>query len=178
MDHHDHVYLIRAGVSGAGGRWAELGSGDGAFTLALADLLGPQGRIVSLDKDRSALREQQRRMEGRFPEARVEYRQADFTRPLGLSGLDGVLMANSLHFEREKEALLRQVLEMLKPGGRLVLVEYNSAKGNPWVPHPLTYRMWEELAGRVGFVNTGKLASVPSRFLGEIFSAVSYKKDS
>ena len=37
----------RGGVPGPGGRWADLGSGAGAFTLALADLVGPTGSIVS-----------------------------------------------------------------------------------------------------------------------------------
>jgi precorrin-6B methylase 2 len=41
----------------AGGTWADLGSGGGAFTLALADLIGPQGVIYSMDRDRYALQE-------------------------------------------------------------------------------------------------------------------------
>jgi hypothetical protein len=36
---------LRDGVPEPGGVWADLGSGEGAFTLALADLLGPGGRI-------------------------------------------------------------------------------------------------------------------------------------
>ena len=45
MDHRDHVGLLREGVEGGGLNWADLGSGQGAFTLALADLLGPTGSI-------------------------------------------------------------------------------------------------------------------------------------
>jgi ubiquinone/menaquinone biosynthesis C-methylase UbiE len=67
MDHADHVELIRAGVNGPGGTWADLGSGDGAFTLALAELLGPGGRIVSVDRDAAALRRQADAMAERFP---------------------------------------------------------------------------------------------------------------
>ncbi len=44
MNHRDHINLIRNGIAGQGNVWAELGSGDGAFTLALAELLGPGGR--------------------------------------------------------------------------------------------------------------------------------------
>ena len=51
MDHEDHVYLLRGGVPGVGGVWADLGSGRGAFTLALADLIGRTGHIYSVDKD-------------------------------------------------------------------------------------------------------------------------------
>src|SRR5205823_11221975 len=101
----------------------------------------------------------------------------DFTRPLDLPLLDGVVMANSLHYQRHKEGVLDLVRGYLKPGGRFILVEYNADRGNPWVPYPLSYSTWEALARRVGFAETRLLATVPSRFLGEIYSAVSRKLD-
>ena len=58
MDHDDHVGLLRGGVAGPGGVWADIGAGEGAFTLALADLLGPGARIVAVDRDAGALRAQ------------------------------------------------------------------------------------------------------------------------
>lgn len=174
MNHSDHVRLIRDGVSGGGSAWADLGSGEGAFTLALADLLGPGGHIYSVDTDARALREQRRELEARFPAVTLDQRAADFTRPLDLPPLDGVVMANSLHFQRHKEPALRLVRAMLKPGGRLVLVEYNADKGNWWVPYPMSYPTWEALATANGFVAARLLATQPSRFLREIYSALSY----
>ena len=173
MNHEDHVRLIRDGIVGGGSIWADLGSGGGAFTLALADLLGPGGHIYSVDTDARALREQRQALQARFPAVTLEQRIADFTRPLDLPPLDGVVMANSLHFQRHKEPVLRLVRGMLKPGGRLVLVEYNADRGNPWVPYPLSYSTWEALARTHGFVETRLLATVPSRFLREIYSALS-----
>jgi len=93
MTHEDHVALLRPGISEPGGVWADLGSGSGAFTLALADLLGPQAYIYSVDRDRGALHEQQRAMQAAFPAARVEYIAADFTQPLNLPPLEGIVMA-------------------------------------------------------------------------------------
>lgn len=174
MEHMDHVRLLRDGVLGGGTLWADLGSGDGAFTLALADLLGAGGAIYSLDRDSGALARQEQQMRARFPSTQVQYVIADFTRALALPPLDGVVMANSLHFVREKESVLRQVRACLKPGGRFVLVEYNADRGNPWVPHPLSYFTWEALAARVGFTQTRLLATMPSRFLREIYSAISF----
>lgn len=173
MNHDDHVRLIREGVLGGGIAWADLGSGSGAFTLALADLLGAGSHIYSVDRDARALREQQAALQARFPAVTLEQRVADFSRPLVLPPLDGVVMANSLHFQRRKEPVLALVRGMLKPGGRLVLVEYNADKGNLWVPHPLSYPTWEKLALANGFVGTRLLATVPSRFLREIYSALS-----
>ena len=183
MDHADHVRLIRDGVVSAGSPsqpdaelalWADLGSGRGAFTLALADLLGPRGRIYSVDRDGSALREQQRQMQARFPDAVVQYVTADFTRPLDLPSLDGILLANSLHFQRQQEAVLCAVRAYLKPGGRLVLVEYNIERGNPAVPYPAPFAAWQQLARRAGFAETQLLATRPSQFLKQIYSAVSW----
>jgi SAM-dependent methyltransferase len=173
MNHHDHVSLIEGGIPTPGGIWADLGSGGGAFTLALADILGRGAEIYSVDKDRGALREQERAMRLSFPEVMLHYMAADFTRPLELPPLDGIVMANSLHYVRDKERLLPQIRGYLKPGGRLILIEYNVDKGNMWVPHPLSYGTWEKLATRCGFAETRLLATVPSRFLGEIYSAVS-----
>jgi ubiquinone/menaquinone biosynthesis C-methylase UbiE len=174
MNHADHVALLRAGVPGPGGVWADLGSGAGAFTLALADLIGPTGQIYSVDKDSGALREQERGMRALFPAVDVHYITADFTRPLPLPPLDGVVMANSLHFQRNKDPVIQMVRGYLRPGGRLLLVEYNADTGNPWVPYPLAYPTWAALAGRHGFVTTRLLGTVPSRFLGEIYAAASW----
>lgn len=173
MDHEDHVYLLRGGVPGVGGTWADLGSGRGAFTLALADLIGPTGHIYSVDKDQRALREQERTMSEQFPLTNARYIAADFTKPLELPPLDGVVMANSLHFLRRKDETLQLVRGYLKPGGHLILVEYNADRGNMWVPYPMTFETWQKLAHQNGFTTTRLLAKVPSRFLNEMYAAMS-----
>lgn len=180
MNHDDHIALLRDGIAAPGGVWADLGSGSGAFTLALADLLGPSARIYSVDRDEQALLEQERAMRARFPDralTSLTYRVADFTQPLDLPPLDGVVMANSLHFQRDKDTVLQLVRGYLKPRGRLLLVEYNADRGNPWVPYPLSYASWEALARANGLVETRLLATRPSRFLREIYSAVSLRGD-
>ncbi|MBA3823733.1 MAG: class I SAM-dependent methyltransferase [Ktedonobacterales bacterium] len=171
MNHADHVRLIHGGI--VPGDWADLGSGGGAFTLALADLLAGNGTIHSVDQDAGVLREQAATMRQRFPSAQVTYLAADFTRPLTLTPLDGIVMANSLHFVRDKVSVLRLVRSYLKPGGRLVLVEYNADGGNMWVPYPFSYPTWERLATQAGFTATRQLATIPSRFLREIYAALS-----
>ena len=177
MDHVDHVNLIRNGVPGSG-VWADLGAGSGAFTLALAELLGRQGTIYAVDKDRRVLRRLEQTMAIRFPALLVQTMAANFSKPLNLPLLDGVLMANSLHFLRRKEAALKQIQSYLRPGGRLIIVEYGTDRGNHWVPHPLSYATWESLAGQLGFAETRRLASRPSRFLGQIYAALSVVAES
>ena len=84
-------------------------------------------------------------------------------------------MANSLHFERDKVKVLRLVWDYLTPGGRLLLVEYNSDLGNPWVPHPVSFERFQALAPEAGFQEPRLLERVPSRFLREIYSALALK---
>ena len=174
MNHRDHVALLAHGISqGEGGTWADLGAGTGAFTLALADLIGPHGVIHAIDRDRAALAELRSAFVSNLPQAELRVQAADFTRRIELADLDGIVMANSLHFVEDKTRVLALVLSYLKPRGRLILVEYDSDRGNAWVPHPLSFETWRELASEAGFVETRKLATVPSRFLRQIYSALS-----
>jgi ubiquinone/menaquinone biosynthesis C-methylase UbiE len=175
MNHHDHVRLLQDGIAGPGGVWADFGSGTGAFTLALADLIGASGEIYSLDKDAGALRRQEQVMHASFPDVSVHYVRADFTQPLDLPALDGIVIANALHFHRHKEAIVRRLYEYLRSAGRLIVVEYNVDRGNLWVPHPISYQTWEAEARKGGFRKTRLLATVPSRFLHEMYSALSEK---
>lgn len=174
MDHADHVALLRGAVE-PGGTWADIGAGSGAFTLALADLLGPAGRIVAVDRDAAALRENARLVAGRFPGVAIDVLVADLTGPLELPELDGLVAANSLHYvPRSRQVTAVAALAAhLRPDGRFVVVEYDADHGNPWVPHPFSYPSWERLAAAAGLGETKRLGRVPSRFLGAIYAAAS-----
>jgi SAM-dependent methyltransferase len=173
MNHSDHVNLLRAGIPEAGGVWADFGAGHGAFTLALAELIGPGGVIYAVDQDGAALRSLERVLPVQFPAVQVHYQVADFTQPLILPPLDGLVMANSLHFQREQQPVVDLVHNYLRPGGRALVVEYNIERGNFAVPYPVPFVRWQRLAAGAGFAYTRLLATRPSRFLDEIYSALS-----
>lgn len=181
MNHADHISLLRDGVpASSGGIWADFGSGTGAFALALAELLGPAGQIYSVDQDRGALRTQERAMQRHFPETTIHYLTTDFSRPLAdkLPLLDGLVIANALHFQ--PYSAQARVVELLKgylqPAGRFILIEYDTDRGNTWVPYPLAYRSWEKLAAQCGFAHTQLLATRPSYFLQGIYAAASWSE--
>ena len=171
MDHADHVALIRRGVEGAGPRWLELGSGEGAFTTALADVLGQGGSIHAIDRDGRALERAVTAVAGRFPAVGLTAIEGDFTRGLPDGSFDGVLAANSLHFVADRRAVLAAIRGALRPGGCLVVVEYDADVGNPWVPHPFSFDTWRVAAAAAGFERVELLHRVPSRFLGAIYES-------
>ena len=177
MDHIDHVDLLRPADLLPGGTWADFGAGSGAFTLALRELIGREGVIFAVDKDRSRLNELERAFRLRFGDSNnLHIIPGDFIGPLNLHALDGVMMANSLHYFKDKEKVLHHVQTLLKPEGALLLIEYNVDRGNPWVPYPLSFENWCKLAVRTGCSEPRLLAKHPSSFLREFYSAVSYKQ--
>lgn len=180
MNHTDHVNLLRPAHLTPGAIWADFGAGAGAFTLALRELLGPDSDIYAVDKDRARLAELKQVWRGRFGDdlSRLHLLAADFTQSLDIPTLDGVLMANSLHFFKDKGRVLRHVSSFLKPGGALLLVEYNVDSGNTWVPYPLSFETWRALAPQNGFTEPRLLANASSSFLRGFYSAVAYRQES
>ena len=166
--------LLRDGIPAPGGTWADFGAGAGAFTLAIADLLGPGANVIAIDRDARRLRENERALRARFPETKASHVAADFTRPLGLPPLDGIVIANALHFVADQAPVVALLRGYLAPGGRLLIVEYNLDRPNAAVPYPVPYERWAALASDAGIAHTELLARRPSRFLREIYSAASW----
>jgi ubiquinone/menaquinone biosynthesis C-methylase UbiE len=152
MERAEMVALIRGGAPAAGGVWADLGAGTGNFTWALRELLGPRGVIYALDRDHRAIERQRAAIaQAVEPGATIMPIQADFTRPLDLPPLDGVLMANALHFVRDQPAALALIAGYLRPGGRLLVVEYDVATALAWAPFPVPFERFQALAVQAGF---------------------------
>lgn len=173
MNHSDHVRLIERGIARPGGRWVDMGSGDGAFTLALRDRAGPEVEIVAVDLDIQALRQLSESMSLQFPRTNIRTLQHDFTKPLAIDGLDGILAANSLHYLPRpiQQNVLSEWKTMLDADGRLIIVEYDTDHGNRWVPFPFSLSTLASLAENAGFNSPETLNTKPSRFLGIMYAA-------
>lgn len=172
MVHKDHVGLIEKGiVRNGGGIWADFGSGDGAFTLALRDIAGPDVHIYSIDQQESRLSNQKEQFDAMFPQSHIDFLSSDFTKPLDLPPLDGIIAANSIHFFQQHVEVIKKLASYLKPGGSFVIVEYNADKGNMYVPYPFTYEQFAEFAKEAGLKNPQLLSKVPSGMLDEMYAA-------
>ncbi len=162
--------LEPAGWSGsAPARWADLGCGTGLFTEALARLLPVGSTIYAVDSDRAALQRAPA-----VPGRTVDKIALDFSRePWPFTGLDGLLMANSLHYVRDKGAFLEKARPHLTAAGRFLVVEYDTAAANPWVPFPIPFAELARLFAAAGFPNVRRLAERPSRFRnGNLYAAL------
>jgi len=101
---------------------------------------------------------------------------ADMTRPFDLPGLegrllDGMLLANALHFVPESKQVLARLAPLVRPGGRVVIVEYDRSRASRWVPHPLPPARLPELARSAGLSLPVLTATRPSAFGGTLYAA-------
>jgi ubiquinone/menaquinone biosynthesis C-methylase UbiE len=173
MNHADHVRLIAGGITEPGGLWADMGSGDGAFTLALRDIAGPDVEIVAVDTNQGALRLLSDKMYSIFPDANLHLLARDMTQELELRSLNGIIAANSLHYveRRRQSSVLRNWRRMLRSDGRLIIVEYDTDDGNRWVPFPFSLRVLGQLAAASGFSPPELLGRHASHFMNGIYAA-------
>ena len=163
-------------VDAPGETWAELGAGSGVFTAALSALLGPDGTVYATDRDiRAVKRLQALKTSG----AALHVQRADFTRPRDLSNLndlDGVLLANALHFVPRQKRVLQQLAQMLRPGGRPLVVEYDTFQRTPWGPFPLPPERLQRSMQASGLDDFSEVGRQPSRFSGrELYAAVALR---
>jgi ubiquinone/menaquinone biosynthesis C-methylase UbiE len=175
MKHRDAVALLEGAIPRQPGNWADVGSGDGTFSRALAELVGPGSRIYAVDRDASALALLSRQKVAAGVE--VIPVRADFTEPFELPGvegelLDGILLANALHFVPDPGQVLGRLASQLRLEGRVVVVEYDNRAASRWVPYPIPSAKWPALAGRAGLTAPVITGSRRSAFGGQLYVGV------
>lgn len=169
MQIEDAAALIHSSVEGREGTWADLGAGRGTFTRALASILGSDSRVFAVDQDERAVAELVAWAKAEAPN--VTAMRGDFTQRLELPALNGILLANALHFSKDAGAVLAKLTGLLVPGGRVVLVEYDRRAPSRWVPHPIAIASLKPLAEAAGLSRFTVAESRPSNYEGIIYTA-------
>ncbi len=119
---HDPDKMLR-GLVAPGQTAIDLGCGMGYFSVALARLVGENGRVVAVDLQDKMLQKVERRAQRAGVERRIRLHQCQ-PNHLGISeSADFVLAFWMMHEVPDKSEFLRQVRGLLKPKARLLIVE-------------------------------------------------------
>ena len=111
---------------------ADIGAGSGYYTVRLARLVGMKGRVYATDIQPAMLDILRRRIE-RERITGVELVLGTPTDPrLPRASIDLALMVDVYHEFSHPQIMLQRIREALKPGGRLILLEYRGE--DPRVP--------------------------------------------
>lgn len=151
--------------------WCDLGCGSGIFTLALSELLPSDSLIYAVDQNESSLKS----IPASHRRVKIEKYCADFVEnELPFAGLDGILMANSLHYVRHKNEFLRKIEKLVSSADfHFLIIEYDDDTPNEWVPYPLSFHSLERLFTRNGYSKIVKLNERKSIFnRGAMYSAL------
>jgi len=150
--------------------WAYLGCGDGFFTNVLAGMLPTGSRIYALDK------QFQRLKKSTGNDGQIIFQQADFiTDDLHLPILNGILMANSLHYVANKENFVDKIRTFLIPDGMFIIIEYDTTRSNPWVPFPIDFPNLSKLFASKGYSTIQKIGERKSIYNREKMYACEIK---
>ena len=169
-------HLIQSTVSHRISKWADIGAGTGLFTLALAELLPAGSTIYSVDKSPHSLYKLP-------PQAnhQIKIIDADYNRPIpDLPALDGMIMANALHYTDAPQLSLQNLIHYLKPGAPFLLFEYELAHPIPtWIPYPIPYASFESICSQLPLSHPEIIAQHPSMYGSRMmYLARTYKRSS
>jgi ubiquinone/menaquinone biosynthesis C-methylase UbiE len=103
---------------------ADVGAGVGYFTWRLAERVGPSGVVYGEDIQPEMLDQLRKNMQGRHLDNVHAVLGTIVDAKLPKGSLDLVLLVDVYHEFSEPEKMLDSIRDSLKPGGRLVLLEY------------------------------------------------------
>jgi ubiquinone/menaquinone biosynthesis C-methylase UbiE len=143
--------------------WADLGCGSGLFSKALLSLLNDKSMVYAVDK-----------LPIVFLDPQIHFVEKDFEKQeLDFPFLNGIMMANSFHYIKNKLQLLQKLKRYLLPDGFFLLVEYDTENANRWVPYPLSFSVATKLFMQAGFHSIEKISERQSVYnSSKMYSAI------
>jgi ubiquinone/menaquinone biosynthesis C-methylase UbiE len=150
--------------------WAELGCGTGTFTIALASLLQPESMIYAVDENKKSLLQ----IPDEHRSVGIEKHVMDFVKmDIPFRNLDGLLMANSLHYVKDKKNFLAKIIHCLRENACFLIVEYDTEIVVPaWVPYPVSMSSLKKLFADAGYNHFQKLNERKSVFGPMMYSVM------
>ena len=150
---------------GAGTTVADIGAGEGYYTVRLADRVGTKGRVLAQDIDREALRRLGARVErDRLDNVSIKLGAPDDPQ-LPKASFDRVFMVHMYHEVTEPYAFLWRMRPALRPGGQVIVVDVDRPADQHGIPPSLLFCEFQALGFRlVEFVRKPELKGYYAQF--------------
>lgn len=133
---------IRAGTT-----VADIGAGEGYYTIRLAERVGLKGRVLAQDIDKAALERLGQRVEReRLDNVSIKAGEPDDPRLPGAS-FDRIFLVHMYHEVSEPYAFLWRMRPALRPGGKVIVVDVDRPTDQHGIPPALLFCEF----GAVGF---------------------------
>jgi len=115
-----------------------------------------------MDSDASSLR----KIPSAHKSSSITTHHGDFLKPQmwPFADLDGILMANSLHYVEDQATFIRACSSRMKSPRQFLIVEYDTDAANGWVPYPVTQTRLTTLFNGAGYGSIKLLRSRPSLY--------------
>lgn len=120
---------------------ADIGAGSGVITVMLAEKVGKEGRVVAVDIQQEMLNRLARKVKEKKLDNVVTVQGTVKTAKLNAATIDLAIMVDVYHEFSFPYEMLSNISQSLKPGGRVVFVEYR--REDPAVPIKLVHKMSE-----------------------------------
>jgi demethylmenaquinone methyltransferase/2-methoxy-6-polyprenyl-1,4-benzoquinol methylase len=124
-------FAARSGVL-PGDQVLDLAGGTGDIAALMSKRVGARGRVVLTDINEAMLEVGRRRLEDRGIVGNVDFARVNAEKlPFGDSGFDAVTIAFGLRNVTDKDAALREMKRVLRPGGKALILEFSEVQPEP-----------------------------------------------
>lgn len=154
---------------------ADLGTGTGHYAHAAARIVGPEGKVYAIDVQEDMLHHMKDLRTGMHAR-NIEVVWGNIEKPGGTKlrdhVLDAAILSNTLFQLEHRGNALKEIMRILKPGGRLLVVDWaGSYKGiGPAAHHVISEHTAEDLCIGSGFHKVKDFRAGPHHY-GIVFVA-------
>jgi ubiquinone/menaquinone biosynthesis C-methylase UbiE len=144
---------------------ADIGAGEGYYTIRLAQRVGEDGRVLAQDISREALQRLGRRVEReRLENISIKLGEPDDPQ-LPVDSFDRIFLVHMYHEVTEPYAFLWRMWPALAAGGQIIVVDVDRPTGRHGIPPALLFCEFEEVGFKlVEFVERPDLRGYFARF--------------
>lgn len=122
-------FTVELSALRSGHKVLDLAGGTGDFSLYFSPLVGSEGSVILADINESMVRVGRDRIIDKGYCSNISYTLADAQKlPFGVNTFDCICIAYGLRNVTDKDAALRSMFQVTKPGGRVLILDFSKPK--------------------------------------------------